>query len=135
MKNAVAPFLLRIFIASAAISAISAGPACIFSDSSAVISIAAGWFVSLTLVAVLSMTVTKSFCGKCAQNGIAIGRIAVMAGIGASLWFIISRGYADPVFFTAGFSATVISLAIEMMRLKRKNKIRRKNVRQENGVP
>ncbi|HPW46014.1 MAG TPA: hypothetical protein PKU96_06565 [bacterium] len=120
MKNAVAPFLLRTLIASAAISAISAGAAYIFFDSSAALSIAAGWLVSLTFAAVLSMTISRSFCGKCVQSGIAIAGIVIMAGIGASLWLMISKGYADPVFFMAGFSATIISLAIEMMRLKRK---------------
>ena len=119
MKSAAAPFLLRVFIASAAISAISAGAVYIFLNLPAAISTAAGWLVSLAFVAVLSMTVTKSFCGKCVQTGIAIAGIAVMAAIGASLWFMISKGYADPVFFMAGFSATLISLVIEMTRLKR----------------
>ena len=119
IKSHVRRLILRVALTSAAAMSVGLIIAVILKSKVMAMSVFSGWTVSILSFSILVLTISKAFIGeKIRSIGWAIAGIFKLAIIGALLWILITRGHVEPIAFTAGFSAVIVALLIEGVRLK-----------------
>jgi hypothetical protein len=118
-KNPLKGLIRKILVTSCAIAVMAAGTALALKNPKFAMSVCLGWMVSAVSFAVLCITAYNAFIKNHAVSVVAASLgIAKLVVVGFLLWVLITKGLVDPTAFMAGFSATVIALIFEGVRMK-----------------
>ena len=118
-KAAVTSLIKKIVLTSMILAAVAAVVSLALGHSKFALSIGMGWIISVTSFSVLCITIYSAFMkNHTASIVAAVIGIAKLIILGLALWYLITKGYADPLAFMAGFGSTVLALMIEGFRMK-----------------
>lgn len=113
-KNSARALMIRTIGLAAALAAAAALASLIFWGKRQCISVAAGACIAMASFSVLAAVIARSISGGGRSiMPVAFLGIAKLVAIGALLWWLITRGHAEPVSFLAGFTTMVAALVIQ----------------------
>lgn len=118
-KAALNALVKRVVLTSTAILIVMALAVVASRHPKEVVSLAAGTAVSIASFLVLVFTASRTMAASIRPLIVVIGFVKLGA-LGVLLWWLVSRELVHPMTFLAGFSAVVLALLVEGMRLKGK---------------